>query len=141
MTSFDIEFRRFERHPKGDQLSIIFTPSIELIFETLETADIDMNPYHSMIETIFNRNLGNEFHHQNGTNQHKKTTKTPVSNNNKAPQENSISKETLADNINTEILANSIKPDNYKDIEYLQSHTWKKMVLDVESTTKVWENC
>ena len=35
MTSFEIEFRRFERKPQSNQLSIIFTPSMEVIFETL----------------------------------------------------------------------------------------------------------
>ena len=49
LTSFELDFRRFEHHPKSNQLSIIFTPSTEITFETLETADIDMNPSHSMI--------------------------------------------------------------------------------------------
>ena len=45
MTSFELNFGKFERQPQRDQLSIIFRPSIEIIFETLETADIDMHPY------------------------------------------------------------------------------------------------
>ena len=45
-TSFELEFRRFECQPKRNQRSIIFTPKIEEIFETVETADIDMNPSH-----------------------------------------------------------------------------------------------
>ena len=32
----------------------------------METADIDMNSYQSMIDPIVNRNFGNRFHHQNG---------------------------------------------------------------------------
>ena len=69
MTSFEIEFRRFERQPQSNQLSIIFTPSMELIFETLETADIDSNPPNSIIEPIVKSNFGNTFHHQNGPDQ------------------------------------------------------------------------
>ena len=46
MTSFDICFRRFERQPQSDQLSIIFTPSMEVISETMEISDIDTNPPH-----------------------------------------------------------------------------------------------
>ena len=75
MTSFELDFRRFKRQPQSDQLSIIFTPSMELIFGILETADIDMNQYHSIIETIFNRNFGNTFHHKNGPNQRRPTNK------------------------------------------------------------------
>ena len=41
---------------------------MELIFETLETSDIDMNPYQSIIEPIVNRYFGNTFHHKNGPN-------------------------------------------------------------------------
>ena len=75
MTSFDIDFRRFELNPQIDQLSIIFTPSIELICETLETAEIDTNSSHSMIEPIVNRKFGNTSHHQNGPNQRQHTNK------------------------------------------------------------------
>ena len=49
MTYFELDFRRFERQPQSDQLSIIFTPSMEVIFGALKTLDIDMNPSHSMI--------------------------------------------------------------------------------------------
>ena len=70
MTSFAIDFRRFEFQPKINQLSSIFNFLMEMIFETLKTADIDTNPPHSIIEPIFNRNFGNKFHHQNETNQH-----------------------------------------------------------------------
>ena len=76
MTSFEIDFRMFERQPHSDQLSITFTLSMEYIFETLETADVDMNPPHSIIEPIVNRNFENTFHHHNLPNQHKHTSKT-----------------------------------------------------------------
>ena len=62
-TSFELDFKRFERQPQRNQLSIIFTPSIELIFETLETAEIDINPYHLFIDPILNRKFENTFHH------------------------------------------------------------------------------
>ena len=63
MTFFELDFRRFECHPQSEQLYIIFTPSVEGILETLETSDIDMNKYHSMIEPIVNRKFGNTFQH------------------------------------------------------------------------------
>ena len=63
MTYFEIYFIRFECQPQSDQLSIILTPSIELIFKNLETSDIEMNPSHSIIEPIVNRKSGNTFHH------------------------------------------------------------------------------
>ena len=34
-TSFELEFRHFERQPQNNELSIIFTTSMEVIFETL----------------------------------------------------------------------------------------------------------
>ena len=75
MTSFEIYFRQFGRHPKRDQLYIILPPSMEIIFETIETADIYMNTFHSIIETIFNRKFGNKLQHQNGPNQRQHTHK------------------------------------------------------------------
>ena len=68
MNPFELNYRRFERQPQIQHLSLTFSPIIEEIFETLETADIDMTPYHSMIEPIVNRNFGNTFQHQNGPN-------------------------------------------------------------------------
>ena len=68
-------------------------------------------------------------------------TKTPVINSNKASLDNSIRTETLSNNTNIEILANSIKPDNSKDIEHIQSHNWNKIVFNVDSTKTVWEKC
>ena len=73
MTYFEIYYKRFEHQPQSNQLSIIFTPSMEVIFETLKTADIEMNLYHSIIEPIFNRNFGNILHHQNVPNQRQRT--------------------------------------------------------------------
>ena len=73
MTSFEIAFGQFERSTQSDQLKHTFDQSIENIFETLETAEIDMNPYQSMIEPIVNINFGNTFHHQNVPNQRQRT--------------------------------------------------------------------
>ena len=71
LTSFEIYYRKFERKPQRHQLSIEFDVTMEQVFETLEIADIDMTNTSSptMVETIFNRNFVNTFHHQNGTNQ------------------------------------------------------------------------
>ena len=77
-TSFEINFINFERQPQSDQLPIVFSPSIELLFETLETADIGMNPSHSMVEPIVNRNFGNTLQHQNGPNQRQQTNKNAI---------------------------------------------------------------
>ena len=46
MNYFEIDFKRFECHPQSDQLSDIFNPSMEDSFDTLQTADIVMNPSH-----------------------------------------------------------------------------------------------
>ena len=46
MNSVELDFRRFERWTKIDQLYITFTPSMGVIFETIETPDVDMNPSH-----------------------------------------------------------------------------------------------
>ena len=35
MTSYEIEYRRFERHPQSGQPSLTFTPKMEEILETL----------------------------------------------------------------------------------------------------------
>ena len=45
-TSFEIYFRRFERQSQSNQLSSIYTYSMVLLFETIETAEIDMNQSH-----------------------------------------------------------------------------------------------
>ena len=104
---------------------------MKLIFETLETAYIYINPSHSIIDPIVNRKFGNTFHHKNGKISVITATKNPVSNIITAQLDNIISKETLANNINIEILVNNINLDTSKDIEHLQSHIWKKIVLDV----------
>ena len=58
----------FEYKTQRNQLFIKLTPKMEEIFETLETADIDMNTPHSIIEPIVNRNFGYIFQHHNGPN-------------------------------------------------------------------------
>ena len=75
MTSFGVSFRQFEREPQRDQLKQTFNNSIELIFKTMETYDIDINTSQSTIDLIVNRNCGNKFHHQNGTNQRQHNNK------------------------------------------------------------------
>ena len=61
--------------PQSDQIKHTFDKSIEHTFETLDTAEIYMNTYHSMIEPIINRNFGNTFHHHNGKNKRQHTNK------------------------------------------------------------------
>ena len=78
MTPFDLYYRKFERHPQIQKLSITFTPTIEEVFETLETADIDMTPSQLIIEPIVNLNFGNKFQHQNGPNQSQPTHKNTI---------------------------------------------------------------
>ena len=75
MTSFELDFRSFDHQLQSNQLSITLSPSMKLIFETLEIADVDMNPSHSMIVLFINRNYGNTFQHQNGPNHHQNTHK------------------------------------------------------------------
>ena len=75
MTSFELNFSRFERYPQSEQISITFTSSMELIFETIEIVDIGMNQHNSIIEPIVNRNFGYKFHHQNRPNQRQHISK------------------------------------------------------------------
>ena len=49
MNYFDLYFRRFECNTQSNELSITFTPSMENIFETLETSEFEMNKSHSII--------------------------------------------------------------------------------------------
>ena len=67
-TPYELDYRKFECLPQIYQLSTTCTSTIEEVFETLETAYIDMASSHSMIEPIINWNLGNIFQHQNGPN-------------------------------------------------------------------------
>ena len=71
------------------------------IFETLETVDIDMNPSHSMIGPIVNRNFGNTFQHQIELNQHQHTHKSASQKYQHKKIDNSTSTETLINSINT----------------------------------------
>ena len=75
MTSYELEYMRFELRPQSNKLSLTFTPKMEELFLTLETSDIDMNIYRSTIETIVNRNFGNTFQNQNGPNHSQHTHK------------------------------------------------------------------
>ena len=75
MPPFELYYRKFERLPQIKQLSTNFNPTIKEVFETLDTAYIDMISYSSMIEPIFNRDFGNIFNHQNGQNQRQITHK------------------------------------------------------------------
>ena len=50
---------------------------------------------------------------------------------------NSINTETLFNSINTEILFNNVNLDPFKYPGPHIYHTWKKIVLDVDLTTKV----
>ena len=75
MTFYDLEYRRFERQPQSNQLYLTFTPKLEEIFETIETADININSYQSLIEPIIDRNFKNTFQHHNGPNKRQHTHK------------------------------------------------------------------
>ena len=75
MTPFALDYRKFECIPQIQQLSITSNLTIEEVFETLETAYIDMNSSRSTIEPIINRNCGNTFQHHNGTNHRQHTHK------------------------------------------------------------------
>ena len=69
MNPFELYYRMFEPHTQRQQLSLTFTPKIEEIFDTLDTSDIYMTPYHSIIELISTGILANKSQHQNGPNQ------------------------------------------------------------------------
>ena len=75
MTPFDIYYRKFERYTQSQKLYITFNPTIEEIFETLDTADIYMTPSHSIIEPIVNHNFVNIFQHHIGSNKRQHTHK------------------------------------------------------------------
>ena len=123
MTSFELDFKRFEHQPQSDQLSEIFTPSMEGTFKTLQTADIDMNPSHSMIEPIVNRNFRNTFHHQNVPNQRQHINKNASQRYQHSSTRQQYQHIKPANSINTEILVNSINPDPSKDIGHIKYHT------------------
>ena len=46
MTTFKLDYRKFERLPQSHKLSTTFTSTIEEVFETLEKADIDTTTSH-----------------------------------------------------------------------------------------------
>ena len=137
MTSYELYYRKFERQPQSERPSLTFNPQMEEISETLETAYIEMNPYHSMIEPISTGILEiNSIIRMDQTSVNT-PTKTPVKSTNIETINNSTNTETLFNSINTGILVNSINPDPFKYPGYHQSHTRKKNVLDVDLTTKV----
>ena len=123
MTSFNLDFIIFEHQPQSDQPFTIFKPSIELIFETLETDEIYMHPYHSMTDHIINRNLEIHFTIRMDQINVNPRTKIPAINIITAPLDNSTRTEILVNNIKINIIVNNINPDTYKDIEHFQFHT------------------
>ena len=74
-TTFELDYRKIERNPHRHQLSTTFYFTIEEVFETPEVEDVDRSTSYSMIYDIVNRNCGNNFHHQNVTNQHQHVRK------------------------------------------------------------------
>ena len=72
MNTFELGCKQFERKLHLNQLCNTFQLTIEEVFETLETADVDITTAHdsNVIGTIVNRNFGNNFNHQNGINHH-----------------------------------------------------------------------
>ena len=79
MTTFELEYRKFERNSQRQKPSTKFHFTIEDVFETLETSDVDMSTSHYMIDPIVNGNFVNTFHRQNVPDQiqhfHKQTGK------------------------------------------------------------------
>ena len=67
MTSFELEYRKFERSTQRHKLYNKFPFKNEEVFGTPENENVDITTtrYSNMIGTIFNRNFGNTFHHQN----------------------------------------------------------------------------
>ena len=59
MNKFDLECRKFERLPQRHQISTTVHFTIEEVFETLESVDIYMSKYHSMIDPVVNKNFEN----------------------------------------------------------------------------------
>ena len=64
MNSFQLEHIKFNRKPQRNQTSNKLTFSMEEVFETPETEDVDMKTtcFTKMIELIANENFGNTFH-------------------------------------------------------------------------------
>ena len=75
MTPFELDYIMFDRQPQRQEPSLTFTPKMEEIFEILETEDIDMIPFHSIIKPIVNSDIGNTFQHYNGINHRQHTQK------------------------------------------------------------------
>ena len=69
IATFELNYRNFEWLPQRHQLTTTFHFTIEEVFETLDTEDLDMSTAHSIIDPIVNRNFGSTFHHKNLPNQ------------------------------------------------------------------------
>ena len=71
MTTFELEYRKFERKSQEHKLSNKFQFTTEEVFETLDIVYINARTAHysTIIEPIVNKNYGNTFHHQNIPNQ------------------------------------------------------------------------
>ena len=78
MTTFELDYRKFDQLTQRHQLSTTFQFIIEEIFETLDTSVVDMPTAHSMIDPIANINSVNTFHHQNGPNQRQRVHKNTI---------------------------------------------------------------
>ena len=85
MSTFEIDYRRFERLPQIQYISNTLHFKMEEVVETLYTPDVDISTANSMIDTIVNINFGNIFHHQNGPNQHQHVYKIKVNSINTYP--------------------------------------------------------
>ena len=70
INTFELKYIKSECNPQRHQFSTTFHHTIEELFETLYTVDVYIPTVHSIVDPIFNRDFGNNFHHQNGPNQH-----------------------------------------------------------------------
>ena len=61
MTILEQEDRKYEENQQWYHPSTKFHFTIEEVFETLDTADVEMSAAHFMIEPIVNRNICNTF--------------------------------------------------------------------------------
>ena len=95
MTPFELYYIKCEPLSQRHQLSTIFYSTIEEVFETLETADVDMTTVYSIIEPIVNRILATYFNTR--MDQISVNTSTKI-------QVNIINKETLVNSINPNLI-------------------------------------
>ena len=76
MTILEQEDRKYEENRQWYHPSTKFHFTIEEVFETLDTADVEMSAAHFMIEPIVNRNICNTFHQHNRPDQPQQLHKT-----------------------------------------------------------------